>query len=294
MMRALRGMGLAGLIGLAGCGKPNDANTDAPPSAPPAAIPGSGTPLPDITPPKDTPYTPKDLSPVPGVRLDVPFADVATTTAYPGSTAAPVTTMTGESTAKIQAAVREVWPTIKITDEAGNPSPIVVAVETEAGPVELTLFPDLAPNHVRNFLALVQIGYYNGLSFERIIKVDYEAEGGAKKKLEVLTAGCPVGDGESAHGHLGYFLKPESRSLTHEEGTLGFVCEKDADSACCRLYFCMTPATVMDGEFTGFGRVTRGMDVLKSIATRSVKKPDTYPENEQFQIPAKIKSMTRK
>jgi peptidyl-prolyl cis-trans isomerase B (cyclophilin B) len=288
--RKLLGVGLAGLLGFAGCGKPSDPGSgETQPAAPPAAIPnGAAQPI------DNTPFTPKELSPIPTPRLDVPFADVTTTVPYSGSIPAPTTTITGQSTAKIQSAVREVWPTIKVTDEAGTPSPIVVAIETEAGPVELTLFPDLAPNHVRNFLALAQIGYYNGLFFERIIKVEYDAENGTKKKLEVLTAGCPAGDGESNHSHLGYFLKPETRSLTHEEGVIGFVCEKDENSACCRLYFCMTPAAVMDGEFSGFGRVTKGMDILKAAAMRPVKKTDTYPENEQFQQPLKIKSVTRK
>src|SRR3954451_5318590 len=131
--RTWHGLGLAGLLGLAGGGKPREAPSGgAAPTAAPAAIPGSAQ-VPD-----NTPFTPKELSPIPAPRLDSPFADVATLLPYTGSITAPATTITGESTAKLQAAVRELWPTIKVTDEAGNPSPIVVAIETEAGPVELT------------------------------------------------------------------------------------------------------------------------------------------------------------
>jgi peptidyl-prolyl cis-trans isomerase B (cyclophilin B) len=293
--KALRGVGLAGAIGLAGCGKSGDApGGDATvPPVPPAAIPGPG--LPEITPPPDTAYTPKDLSPVPAPRLDVPFADATTMKAPEGTTAPPATTTAGEPTAKLQAAVREVWASVKLTDTAGNLSPIVVAIDTEAGPVELTLFPDLAPNHVRNFLALAQVGYFNGLAFERVVRMDYEPEGGGpKKKLEVLTAGCPAGDGEPAHSHLGYFLKPEPKSLQHEEGVVGFVREDDPNSASCRFYLCLTAAPMMDGQFIGFGRVTRGMDVLKTVAARPVKSATSYPESEQFKEPVKIKSVTRK
>ncbi len=290
--RVLQG---AVLIGLAGCGKPGEPAAPAENAQqPPAAIPGGST-LPAITPPQeDGKFTPQVLSPVPSTAIDVAFDDATTSKLYEGAKPAPVTTLNGQPMAKIQAAVREAWPTIKLTDADGKLSPIVVDVETEAGPLEITLFPDLAPNHVRNFLALAQIGYYNGLTFERIVRLDYDNDAGMKQKLEVITAGCPVGDGEPTTGHLGYFLKPETRSLSHEEGVIGFVREDEPASASCRTYFCMSPAAVMDGQFIGFGRVTKGMDVLKTIGSKPVKNPMSYPDNEQFAQPVKIRSVVRR
>lgn len=293
--KALRGLGLAGLIGLAGCGKsaePAKTENAAEPAAPVAAIPGPAT-----TSPPETPYTPVPLTPPPAAatpRLDTPFAEATTTESYPGAQPPPMTTAAGQPTAKLHAAVREVWPTIKLTDADEHPSGIVVTLDTEAGPVEITLFPDIAPNHVRNFLALAQVGYYNGLTFERIIRVDDVADNGTKRKVEVLTAGCPAGDGEPAHGHLGYFLKREPQSLLHEEGAVGFVREDNPNSACCRIYICLTPAPIMDGHFTAFGKVTGGLDVLKGIAARPVKHLTNYPDNELPQVPVKLKSVTRK
>jgi peptidyl-prolyl cis-trans isomerase B (cyclophilin B) len=294
--QALRSLGLAALIGLAGCGKSGEPG-QAENAAPPAAIPGPGPA------PADTAAlpAPDPLAPPPGqaaaaapVRYDVSFAE-ATAQAFEGAGQPPVTTIAGQPTAKIQAAVREVWPTIKLTDAAGNPTPIVVVLDTDAGPVEITLFPDVAPSHVRNFLALAQVGYYNGLTFERVIRLDYEGDDKMKRRLEVLTAGCPAGDGDGTHGHLGYFLKREPRSIAHEEGVIGFVREEAPDSACCRLYFCLTPTPAgMEVELTAFGKVTSGLDVLKGIAARPVKPTETPSETHQFQQPVKIKSVTRK
>lgn len=263
----------AGLVAavLGGCGKRGLPEQAADPAVPLAAAPTTGP-----------------------VRYDISFDEAITHIAPEGSERPPDTTLTGKSTAKLHAAVREAWPSVKLTDAAGKPVPIVVAFDTDAGPVELTLFPELAPNHVRNLLALVAVGYYDGLVFERVIRQEVVAEGGSKQRVELLTAGCPAGDGEPARGHLGYFLKPEPSTLRHEEGTVGFVRDEDACSACCRFYVCTAAAPVMDDHFTTVGKVTRGMDVVKRIAARPVKDPNTFPASEQPQDPVRIRKAERK
>ncbi|MBY0514752.1 MAG: peptidylprolyl isomerase [Gemmataceae bacterium] len=291
-MLTRRGVMRAALVlGLAGCAKSGEpGKTDAPADPPAASIPGPGSAAEPATPPAN-------LTPVPApppIRYDLPFAEATTTQLYEGATAPPPTTANGLHTAKLQADVRDLWPTIQFEAADGKPAPVVVVLDTDAGPVELTLFPDIAPSHVRNFLALAQLGYYNGLAVERVIRFDYPAEDKSTRKLEVLTAGCPAGDGESPHSHLGYFLKPERLSLEHEAGVIGFVRDDDATSACCRLYLTLTPAPMMDGHYTAFGKITAGLDTLKGFAARPVKNPATYPENEQFQQPVRIKSVTRK
>jgi peptidyl-prolyl cis-trans isomerase B (cyclophilin B) len=226
-----------------------------------------------------------------------PF-EVATTLRAPeGSNPPPASTLAGRSTATFPGLVQEAWPAVPLTDANGKPSPIVVTLDTDAGVIEITLFPDMAPNHVRNFLALAKVGFYNGLIFERVVRqsfVTMAADGKEEtQRVELVTAGCPAGDGDPAHGHLGYFLHPESSTLKHEEGTVGFVLTDEPTSACCRFYVCLSPTPVFDGRITAFGTVTRGMDVIHAIAGRPVKDPDRYPESEQPREPVRIRSATR-
>ena len=81
-------------------------------------------------------------------------------------------TMTKKSAFKLVEQVKEIWPKISLTDAAGKPRPIRVRIETSLGPIVLELRPDWAPNHVRNFLALARVGYFDGLRVERITQME--------------------------------------------------------------------------------------------------------------------------
>src|SRR5262245_65602513 len=82
--------------------------------------------------------------------------------------------------------------------------------------------PEIAPNHVRNFIALASQQYYDGLRFDRIVKQQYEGENGQTGKLVLLEAGAPIETAEPERSHLGYWLKPEfNQDVKHEEGTVG-------------------------------------------------------------------------
>lgn len=229
--------------------------------------------------------------------LGQPFDDAVTLRAPDGSNAPPAATVAGRSTATFPGLVREAWPAVSLTDATGKPNPVVVALDTDAGVVEITVFPDKAPNHARNFLALAKVGYYDGLVFERVVKQSFAVQGDDGKEathlVELVTAGCPAGDGDPAHGHLGYFLRPESGDLKHDEGTVGFVLTDDPASASCRFYVCLSPTPIFDGRVTAFGKVTRGMDVVRAIAARPVKNPTRPPENEQPRDPVRIRSAAR-
>src|SRR5205807_10337779 len=138
------------------------------------------------------------------------------------------------------------------------------ALETDLGLIEIELKPDIAPNHVRNFVALARAGYYDGLSFERIYRAESRGDAGAT--LEEIEAGCPLGTGDTAGGSIGYWLNPEfAAKVSHVEGTVG-ACRGDAeDSAACRFYITLCKAPNLDGDFTVFGQVTAGLDVARKI-----------------------------
>ncbi|HZU38153.1 MAG TPA: peptidylprolyl isomerase, partial [Gemmataceae bacterium] len=134
-------------------------------------------------------------------------------------------------------------------------------IDTKVGTIEITLRPDLAPNHVRNFIALARAHYYDGLVFERIIHNETP-----EARLDMIEGGAPRGDGDLGEGSIGYWLKPEtSPEGKNEEGAVG-ACHVSADGVdACRFYITLIPVPAMDGDFTVFGKVTRGLDVARKI-----------------------------
>ncbi len=176
-------------------------------------------------------------------------------------------TIANQSTAKIRVKVEELWSTFPLSDADGKPHTPVVQLDTEKGSIEISLHPELAPNHVRNFLALVQSSYYDGLRFDRIVR-QKNTVNGKEENIEMLKAGCPVGTGELGIGHLGYFVKGEfNKEIKHEPGTVGFVRDAHPDSAGVRFYIVLADSPPMDGAFSVIGKVTQGMDVVQSIAS---------------------------
>jgi cyclophilin family peptidyl-prolyl cis-trans isomerase len=195
--------------------------------------------------------------------LNAPFEQAVTLTAPDGSQPPPDRTLAGKPAAKIAADVRRLWPTIPLTAE-----PVTVALDTDAGSIEISLDPAAAPNHVRNFLALAAAGYFDGLVFERTVTQVVVPVGGPAtgEPIRFVTAGCPVGDGSPGRGHLGYFLKPERTDAPHAEGSVGVWREEDERSNGVRFYITLGPAPLMDGKYTVIGRVTKGMDAVRAIA----------------------------
>ena len=140
-------------------------------------------------------------------------------------------------------------------------------LKTDLGNIEIELFALAAPNHVRNFIALAQTGYYNGLSFYRSINEKVEGE-----PMAYLEGGCPLGSGEFGFGSIGYWLKPEfsANSLTHEPGTVGAVHGEAVESAACKFYISLSKTPGMDGNYTIFGKITQGLDIAHAINKRTV------------------------
>ncbi len=158
------------------------------------------------------------------------------------------------------------WDKIALTTSDGKRLQYVASLKTDLGTIEIQLFPEAAPNHVRNFIALAQSGYYNGLPFHRTLRGNVDGN-----TVAYLEGGCPLGTGEFGSGSVGYWLKPEiSATLTHEEGTVGAVHGETMESAACKFYVCLTRSPGMDGSYTIFGKITKGLDVAHAIHKRPV------------------------
>lgn len=130
-----------------------------------------------------------------------------------------------------------------------------VRMELDAGTVVIELYPQDAPNTVANFKALVAKGFYDGLTFHRVIP-GFVAQGGD-----------PRGDGT---GGPGYTIQAEFNARKHLRGSVAMARRADPDSAGSQFYICLAPQPHLDGQYTVFGRVIEGMDVVDKIRPGTV------------------------
>ncbi len=127
-------------------------------------------------------------------------------------------------------------------------------MDTSKGPIRLNFLPDVAPGHVKNFVALAQIGFYNNLIFHRVIK-DFMIQGG-----------CPHGTGM---GGGGYNIKAEFNSTAHVPGVLSMARSKDPNSASTQFFICTGKHSHLDRNYTAFGKVAdeESMKTVNSIGS---------------------------
>jgi cyclophilin family peptidyl-prolyl cis-trans isomerase len=203
----------------------------------------------------------------------------------------PDTTIVGKSVGKLYKEVVAMWDSIPFADSAGKRYEYRATLDTELGPIEIDLRPDLAPNHVRNFVALARAGFYDGLVFERT--VHQQSAERPDDTLELIEGGCPLGTGDLARGSLGYWLKPEfNKEAQHESGTVGAAHGEEADTAACKFYITLSKAPYLDGNYTVFGKVTQGLEVARKIFEQPVRIDDEYPDGDRPVKPVVIRKVT--
>jgi peptidyl-prolyl cis-trans isomerase B (cyclophilin B) len=242
------------------------------------------------------PETPASADPVPtpvdqasAEQMNQPFAE-ATISDMPDQYL-PDLTLSGKSVGKLYESVARRWDTIRYTDAKGKPITYIASLDTELGTIEIELLPNLAPNHVRNFIALAQCGYYDGLVFERTISD--QSENDPSTRIEFIEGGCPAGTGDPGYGSIGYWLKPEfSKDVAHLEGTVGACRGERPDSAGCRFYITLSKCPVMDGERTIFGKVAKTLDVVRRISTQPVINSPEFPLGDRPEKPIVIRKVT--
>jgi len=145
------------------------------------------------------------------------------------------------------------------------PDVITGTIEMEdGGIITFELYPDIAPQSVRNFVYLARQGYYNGLRFHRIMR-GFMIQGGCPYSLEF--------DGDPGTGNPGYSIFGEfdsngfANDLSHIRGVISMARGgHDNNSAGSQFFICHADATGLDGDYAAFGKVTNGMDVVDSIA----------------------------
>jgi len=122
-------------------------------------------------------------------------------------------------------------------------------IETDKGNIELTLFENEAPNTVANFEKLAKSGFYDGLTFHRVIP-DF-----------VIQGGCPKGNGT---GGPGYTIKCEINPHKHGTGALSMA-HAGKDTGGSQFFITHSPQPHLDGVHTVFGKVVKGIDVVKAV-----------------------------
>ncbi len=139
-------------------------------------------------------------------------------------------------------------------------------LETSFGEIAIAPRPDLAPEHVRNFLRLAEVGVFDGMSFHRVVP-----------GFVVQTGFLPTRDeplGESQEQHVRP-LQPEFSDTLHEAGTVSMARGDDPASATTSFFICTARARALDGEYSVFGQVVSGMEVVRAI--ENVPREDEAP-----------------
>ncbi len=152
-------------------------------------------------------------------------------------------------------------------------------IRTEFGNIQLNFFPDLAPNHVNNFIDLVQKGFYNGTTFHRIIP-GFMIQGGDPNSKSPDRS-------KQGYGGPGYTLKAEFSDKPHKRGTLSMArVADDPDSAGSQFFICVADVPRLNGKYTVFGEVISGMEVADRIVGQPRDENDN--PNERIEMTVKI------
>lgn len=134
----------------------------------------------------------------------------------------------------------------------------VVTFEMENGDImKAELYPEIALNTVKNFVSLVKKGFYDGLTFHRVISGF------------MIQGGCPDGTGMGGPGYTikGEFLQNGvTNNLAHDEGVLSMARAMHPDSAGSQFFIMHKKSPHLDGAYAAFGKITEGMDVVNKIA----------------------------
>jgi peptidyl-prolyl cis-trans isomerase B (cyclophilin B) len=146
----------------------------------------------------------------------------------------------------------------------------VAVIKTSEGEMVAEFWPDVAPKTVENFKKLAKSGFYDGTAFHRVIKGFMIQGGDPLTKDENQKARWGTGD-------PGYKIDAEFNKKSHTKGVLSMARSQDPNSAGSQFFICHGNPTFLDGQYTAFGKLIKGEDVLDKIATTKTL-PGDRPE----------------
>src|SRR5215469_5520110 len=139
----------------------------------------------------------------------------------------------------------------------------VAVIKTNEGDMVVQFWTDAAPKTIENFKKLARSGFYNGTIFHRIVK-GFMIQGGDPNSKD------PGKEDSYGAGGPGYKIKAEFNDHPHERGVISMAREPDPDSAGSQFFICLAPVPRLDRQYTTFGKLIKGDDVLGKIGDTPV------------------------
>jgi peptidyl-prolyl cis-trans isomerase B (cyclophilin B) len=160
--------------------------------------------------------------------------------------------------------------TVVSAEQKGQGSPMnssneVAVIKTNEGDMVVQFWTDAAQNTVENFKKLARQGFYDGTIFHRIVK-DFMIQGGDPNSKDPAKENC------YGEGGPGYNVKAEFNDHGHERGVISMARGPDPDSAGSQFFICLAPVHRLDHQYTTFGKLIKGQDVLEKIGDTPVTK----------------------
>jgi peptidyl-prolyl cis-trans isomerase B (cyclophilin B) len=149
-----------------------------------------------------------------------------------------------------------------------NASNEVAVIKTSEGDMVVQFWTDAAPNTVENFKKLARQGFYDGTIFHRIVK-GFMIQGGDPNSKD------PSKESSYGEGGPGYKIKAEFNDHSHERGIISMARSSDPDSAGSQFFICLASVPRLDHQYTTFGKLIKGDDVLKKIGDTPVTRSST-------------------
>jgi peptidyl-prolyl cis-trans isomerase B (cyclophilin B) len=149
-----------------------------------------------------------------------------------------------------------------------NASDEVAVIKTSEGDMVVQFWNDAAPNTIENFKKLARSGFYDGTIFHRIVK-GFMIQGGDPNSKDLGK--------ESSYGQggPGYKIKAEFNDRSHERGVISMARSSDPDSAGSQFFICLASVPRLDHQYTTFGKLIKGDDVLEKIGDTPVTRSNT-------------------
>ncbi|WP_160670199.1 peptidylprolyl isomerase [Clostridium sp. C8-1-8] len=150
-------------------------------------------------------------------------------------------------------------------------NPIVTIKMAQGGVIKAELYPEVAPNTVKNFVSLIKKGFYDGVIFHRVIP-GFVIQGGDPQGIGVGGPGYSIKGEFSANG--------VKNDLKHTKGVLSMARSGHPDSAGSQFFIMVADAPHLDGQYAAFGKVTEGLDVVDSIVATKTDYSDKPYEDQ--------------
>ena len=144
-----------------------------------------------------------------------------------------------------------------------NASNEVAVIKTSEGEMVVEFWKDAAPNTIENFKKLARSGFFDGTTFHRIVK-GFMIQGGDPNTKD------PAKENSYGTGGPGYKIKAEFNDHSHERGVISMARETDPDSAGSQFFVCLGNVRRLDHQYTTFGKLIKGDDVLGKIGNTPV------------------------